>query len=179
MGRIVGGQEFGGIHFEPENVANRVCIFRAIQTMQARCRQVGDSAAIQLILHPRDQPVEHGGLRPRHFRRRHHARAQFPDDLFAYLRLVPEVCQVQLVQLQIGRLQLGVMANHTIPVEDRALRGDIGGAYGRLRWRGLGGLGGGKRDARKHSTNQDEAANRNSHLDAPSAGNVAFCVSLS
>ena len=85
------------------------------------------------------------GVRPRHSGRRHHPGAKFPDDFFADLRMVAEVRQVQLVEQQVGRLQLCVVAAHAILVDDRALGGCVGG---KLRRRCRGGLAGGRRTHR-------------------------------
>ena len=58
MRRIVGRQELRGIHFEREEVANRIRVFRPVEAMKARGRHVSDGAAIELILHPSNQRLQ-------------------------------------------------------------------------------------------------------------------------
>ena len=62
-----------------------------------------------------------------HARRRHQARAKFPDDLFPDFRVVAQVREVQFVQQQVGRLQPRVVARHAILVDERTLRRRVRG----------------------------------------------------
>ncbi len=101
-----------------EQVANRIRIFGAVEAVEARRRQMGDRTAIEFILHPADQRLQGRRIRPSASRRRHHARAKLPDDFFADFRMVPEMREVQLVQQQVGRLQLRVVARHAILVDE-------------------------------------------------------------
>ena len=63
------------LYFECEEIANRIGVLGAIEAMEARRRQVGDGAAIELALHPGDQRAESSRIRPPHAGGRHHAGA--------------------------------------------------------------------------------------------------------
>jgi len=125
LGRIIGRQELRGLHFDREQVANRIRIFGAVEAVEAWRRQMGDRTAIECIFHPADQRLKGGRIRPPHSCRRHHARPKSPDDFFPDFRMVPELCEVQLVQQQVGRLQPRVVAHHTILVDERTFGGDV------------------------------------------------------
>ena len=53
--------------------------------------------------------------------------------------VVAEVREIELVEQQVGRLQLLVVADHTVLIDERALRGDVrrGGDDWRVPRRGL------------------------------------------
>ena len=129
------GRNLRGVDFEREQIANRVRVFGAVQAVEAGRGQMRGRAAIELALHPADQRLERGRIRPPHAGRRHHAGAQLADDFFADLRVVAEVREIELVEQQVRRLQPRVVAGHTVLVDQRALRGGVrrGGGGGSSR----------------------------------------------
>ena len=129
------GRNFVGVDFERQQIADRVRVFGAVQAVQARAAADAVTAlrsssfSIQrdqrLAASPRSgrgMPV--GGIMPG---------AQLADDLFADLRVVAEVRQIELIEQQVRRLQPCVMAGDAVLIDQRALLGNIR-VWARLAW---------------------------------------------
>ena len=124
-GRIIGGQEFRGVDLHPEEIANDVLILGPIETVNPGRRQVGDRVAVQLVFHPRDEPVERRLVGPRRAKRRHHPGAQLHGDLLGHVRMVGQAREVELVQRQTAGLQPRVVTPDAVLVEHRPLGGRV------------------------------------------------------
>ena len=125
VGRIVRGQESRGIDLQPDEIANDVLVLGPVETVNPGCGQVGDGVAVQVVFHPRDEPVEGGPIGPRRPRGRHHPDAQLQRDLLGNRRVVRQPGQVELIEGQPAGLQARVVAPHAILVEHRARRGGV------------------------------------------------------
>ena len=128
VARIVRRKEIGRVNLERNQVANRVGVFGAVQTVKARRGQMNLRTAIDLVLHPLDERCQLLGGWPPGARRRHQARADFPEDILPDLRVIPKSCEVEFVQEESGLLAdvgPGIVATHTILVEERTLLGDL------------------------------------------------------
>ena len=95
-----------------------------------------DGTAIELALHPADERLHRLCIRTPHSGRRHHPGAQLPDNLFSDFLVVRKMCQVELVQQEVRRLEPGVVTHHAVLVEQRAARRNFCGIGRRLRLRG-------------------------------------------
>ncbi len=115
--RVVQGQEGGRLDLESKQVSDCVAVLGAIEPMQTRRRQVHGGRAIQLVLHPADQSFEGLGLRTRSARRWHHACPELPDDLLSGVGVVAEAREVELVQLETGRVESPIVTRDAIPLE--------------------------------------------------------------
>ena len=121
VGRIVGRQEFRGVHFEREDITNRVGIFGAVEAMHAGRNQIGGGAAVEFLLHERDHGFEYRRSRTRHARGRHHPGAKLAHDLFPGLGVVVHTGGVELIEQQSSGLQALVVAGDAILIEEGAL----------------------------------------------------------
>ena len=86
--RVVGRQQRRRVDAQVEQIADRVRVLGAVQSMQDDGARIGVAAgaAIDLVLEPVAQPFVLAERRPRHVRRRHHAGAQLADHLLPQLR---------------------------------------------------------------------------------------------
>jgi hypothetical protein len=89
--------------------------------METRRWQIGDCTSIEFTFHPTDHGFHRGWIGARPGGWRHHSRAEFPDDFFSDLGMRSEVCEIQLIKHQVGRLRSCVMAPHTVLVDQRTL----------------------------------------------------------
>src|SRR5690242_12197963 len=79
---------------------------------------------LQLRRQPSDELVLCGLIGPRPAGRRHHARAEFANDLLPNLWLRRDLVDIDVCQRQIPRPSALIVTAHAVAVEERALRGD-------------------------------------------------------
>ena len=123
VGRIVGRQEPRGVDLQPDEIANDVLILGPVETVNPGRSQVGDGMAVQLVFHPRDEPVERGPIGPGRPGGGIIPARSFNATFSAIVRMVCQPRQVELVQRQPAGLQARVVTNDAILVEHRARRG--------------------------------------------------------
>ena len=119
--RIVGRQEFCGVHLEPQHVTNRIRIFSAVQAVHTGRDQIGGGVAVQFLLHESDHGFHHRRTRTRHARGRHHSSAQLADHFFADLGMLRQLGEVQLIQHQPRRFQTLIVTDDAILIDQCAL----------------------------------------------------------
>jgi hypothetical protein len=100
---IVGRQELARIDLEREQVANRVGVLRAVQSMQTRRRQVRGGGPIELALHPRNHRLQRGGFGAARVGRRHQPRSHLADDRLGHVYVIAQVREIELIEQQVGR----------------------------------------------------------------------------
>jgi hypothetical protein len=80
---------------------------------------MGDRTPIELILHPANERLHRVRIRTTHSGGRHHPGPKLADHLFADFCVIAETSEIQLVQEQVGRLRLRVVAHYTVLVHER------------------------------------------------------------
>jgi hypothetical protein len=97
---VVGRQQLCDVDLQIEQIANRVAIFGAIQSMDWFMARIGTAnrLLVERRLETRDKAVEGGRVRTRHALRRHHAATDFANDLFPELRLSGCISGVQTLE---------------------------------------------------------------------------------
>ena len=122
--RVVRRQELGSVHFERKQIANRVGVLGAIETMQSWRRQMLRRVGVQAGLHEAEERLHRGRIRPARVGRGHEARAHFANDFFRQLGVIRETREVQLVlvQDQPAGLEPRVVAGDTVLIHQRARR---------------------------------------------------------
>ena len=120
---VVAGQERLHVDVEREKVANRIVVFRAIETMDGANPagiRVGFPRAIDLAF----ERTRHGAIRrrirTRTSRRRHRTGAQLRDDFFPHLGIGARRREVQAIEIEPGGVELLVVAGDAVLVEHRA-----------------------------------------------------------
>ena len=134
-GRVVGRQELGRVHFEREQVANRIRVLGAIHPVQAGRRQMGDGLGVELGLHPPNQRLHRVGIRTTRVGRRHLAGAKLADDALAQLAVCTELREIELclVEHQSAGLHARVVAGDTVLIDQFPRRGLIEAGRGSIR----------------------------------------------
>ena len=124
MTGIVGRQERLAVHFEREQISNRVGVLRAIQPVMRDPARIGSERrrAIELRLEPRHERLDGLVVGSRPADRRHEAAAKLQDDFLPDVSGPTDLRQVEGVELQAGRLQALVMTGDAVAVEKRPLR---------------------------------------------------------
>ncbi len=98
--RIVGGQQRRRVYIEREQIADSVRVFRSIQAMEPGKTGVGIGSprAIEFTFELGGKSIHGRAIRPRRASRRHHAGANFADNLFPDLGVRAGMRVVKLVQ---------------------------------------------------------------------------------
>src|SRR5262245_53265406 len=88
--RIVGWEPGAPVNLEVEHVADRIGIFRAVQTMDRRTAgiRLGCARAVELRFEPRHESGRSAGIWPRQAGRGHGPEAKFVDNLLPDLRIL-------------------------------------------------------------------------------------------
>ncbi len=126
---VVGRQQRRRIDIEREEIAHRIRVFGAVETMENRTAGVGrfGGRAIQCGREPRDQLGAGRRIGLRRGRRRHHPDTHLLDRLFPNTGVSRELTIVHLVERESTGLAASVMA------ADAVLADDGGAACGRGR----------------------------------------------
>src|SRR4029077_4547672 len=113
-----------GIDLEREQIADRVAILDAVQTVQRWTAWIGmlGCGAIEVGLDRRGDAGRDGFVRPRPSDRRHRARADLAGHLLQRVGVLGWLGDVQLVEREPGGLQPRVVAGDAVLVEDRSRR---------------------------------------------------------
>ena len=122
-------EQRASVDLEAEQIANRVSVLAAIQSMHGNAARMRlrRGGRVELALERRGDGAIGVGARARPARRRHLARAQFGDDLLPLLRVVGDAGRIEAVELQAGGFQPTVVAGDTVFIENVA-RGNRGRA---------------------------------------------------
>ena len=108
-GRIVRRQKRPDIDLEIQQVADGIGVFGPVQAMEDDGSRIDASRrfAIDFRFQPVPEPLVFGQGRPRHIRRRHHARAKLAHDLFPQLRVIADSGEIQLLGAKSSRFSCG------------------------------------------------------------------------
>ncbi len=127
VARLVGRQQLGDLDVEVEQIANRVAILGAVQTMErlgaARVR-IGGGVGVELVFEPADERKPGVGRRPRLADGRHHAGAQLANHRFPLGRMCGDLAQGQGLQTQVGRPLDVVVAARAVAGHGRLVLAD-------------------------------------------------------
>ena len=149
-----GGRSAPDIDLEIQQVADGICVFGPVQTMEDHRPRIDTSGrfAIDFRFQPVPEPLVLGQGRPRHIRRRHHARAELAHNFFPQLRVIAHRGEIQPLKRKIRCFRAIVMAGYAVLIEKRALLGaPTGGCSTLALRRALSYLGGGRRRSRGRS----------------------------
>ncbi len=107
---------------EGQKIADGVRVFRAVQPVKARGREMCFGVLIDLVLQKSHErfalfPIQGGAA----IRRRHQARAQLGDDFFPGLGIRRHVVEPELLEVQVRDLLRRVVAVEANPVNDGRL----------------------------------------------------------
>ena len=132
MAQIVGGQQLRRIDLQAQQIANRIGVFRAIQTMQRRSARVRvqSRVAVQRILQRGRKGRERGGGRARRARRGHHSRAHLANHFFGDGGGGDGVRGVEPGKAQIARFQAVIVTTHAILLRDGSTGSSRSGGSG-------------------------------------------------
>ena len=120
--RVIPGEQRLHIELEREQVANRVVVFRAIETVDgARLAwiRIGRPRAIDFHLHPARHGVIGGHIGPRPPGRRHRAGPKLRDHALPGVGVAGRVADIQTVEGKPAGTKFLVMARDAVLVEDR------------------------------------------------------------
>ena len=122
LGRVVGGEERRDVNIQREQIANRVAVLVAVQTMERGRSRIGmrGSRAVELSFEGRREGIERGAIRPRRACRRHHAGADLPDHLLPRLRRCRAfggAVWIELLENQIPCFQALVVARNAVLIQ--------------------------------------------------------------
>ncbi len=121
MRGIVGRQEFGGVHLEPQHVADRIGIFGAVEAVHPGRSEIGEGAAVQFLFHIADHGFHYRPIRTPHAGRRHHSSAQLAHHHLPDLGVLAHLGDVELIEHQSSSFQALIVANDAILIEKGAL----------------------------------------------------------
>ena len=132
--RLVSRQQRPHVQVEREQVANRVVVFRAIQTVDRidpAWIRTDRPRPVDVGLQPARQREIGGGIGPRPPRWRHRARPKLRNHALPHLRVGTWLRRIEIVERKTSGTQCLVMAGDTVLIDDFAYRG-------RRRWDGRG-----------------------------------------
>src|SRR4030095_8917694 len=98
-----------------------VGVLSAIEAVKARSGQMRDRRAIELALHPGNQRLQGGRVRTTRSGWRHQARPQLADDFFSHLRMVAEMCEVEIFQHEVRGFEPRAVTGDAVLIDEGAL----------------------------------------------------------
>ena len=121
---VVRRQNVCHIHIEVQQIANGICVFRAVQPMDGnRSRiRISSGSFVQARLQFGCKPIENGARGPRLTARRHHAGSHLPNDTFPNRGIFPDFLEIQFQYVHASGEIIGVMTFRTVLVDERRPR---------------------------------------------------------
>ena len=119
--RVVAGQQRAHVHVHRQQIADRVGVLGAVETLEGRRVEVasGRVRGIELAFERGGERRHRRGIRPRHANRRHHAGAQLADHLLPHLDVGADVRQAVGLERKAAGLGARVVAGDAVLGQER------------------------------------------------------------